>query len=320
MPKVAFVLGAGASRHLGFPAGSELIDDIIATLSRDCPLADAINSIYGGKTAQSLADEIAGASLVSIDQFMRIQRDDTLRNACRLTIAYKILEAEYRSTAKMRDRTLLWKNWYHLFRQFLLDNPRLANPGCFCFLSFNYDRSFEHFLRRALAVDAKIAPTTSVSFPEVFHLHGSLGVLPGPSSRDSLEYGGTSLFRFDDSPLEYVNPRPLVLNPTQARTVANQIAFPHDEVKYGIGNARMLAEVDLMVVIGFGFAPENREKIMLRVMAEKGVPIVASSLGLLGDAPDYVASLPGIEQYSQTSDVLFDKVLRKRLTGLFGTT
>ena len=84
------------------------------------------------------------------------------------------------------------------FYQFLFDNIRPENYKNYRIISFNYDRSFEHYFARAirtlLGCDYSMA-IKKLDELKIEHIHGRLSALPGEDKfkngkeRDQFEYG-----------------------------------------------------------------------------------------------------------------------------------
>jgi hypothetical protein len=78
-----------------------------------------------------------------------------------------------------------------------------------------------------------------------------------------------------------------------------------------------MGELELLVIIGFGFAPDNCERILLRDISRRGVPILATARGLSDEAKEFLKGCSTVELFDNTADEFFDHVLRPRLKTLF---
>jgi hypothetical protein len=201
------------------PIGSDLANRIQNLLHRDLheqgkygsgPITDAL-SRSGGYTdihREAMSRILNGIhSVDSIDQFIHdCRKVEELPRVAKLCIAHLVLEAERKSTLHkaMADASAL--TFGGLRNTWLGRICRKANPGVsrqdflesmsgISFITFNYDRCIEQFLRQwaelTLAIDREAAFRLAAQIP-VIHAYGSLGTLPGLSDvikMDELVFG-----------------------------------------------------------------------------------------------------------------------------------
>lgn len=184
MNKLILVLGAGASNHLKFPIGSELIS-----------VMD--NYLYSEKnqTGHSLTSFLGHDKQV-IDDFhrqLKITQEDTIdelleklpqfRNIGKDLISIALLQWEQTDSYTNSNTN----NWYKLlYRYIKKDNFSGVFNNEIKIVSFNYDRSFENYLRWTIdnaQLDQNLSEKV-IKGLNIVHVHGSLGSL----RRDSESY------------------------------------------------------------------------------------------------------------------------------------
>ena len=177
-PKITLILGAGASKEIKMPLGNELRDQIVEMIAppagtrspgrkqttRDTVLFDAIKRVCSSSDSNVTFHEIDNASRRlhkslpenrSIDQAIHDLSDPHITLCGKMAIAKAILMAESQSLLRGRhaqDTSVLDRDlgWYRKFASHFFESVK-ANRieerlSDLLVISFNYDRSFEHFL------------------------------------------------------------------------------------------------------------------------------------------------------------------------------
>ncbi|RWN11437.1 MAG: hypothetical protein EOR94_27445 [Mesorhizobium sp.] len=201
--KTIFVIGAGASKEVGFPTGGELKTTIRELLRFEqkpneplrgdevllnsfkrlveqahpidkSPRKAALLNLYG--VAGHISEALHVAK--SIDNFLHENRGDPfVETVGKLAIARAILDAEgneiysklYVSPSNVHNRLQLGKledTWYVPFAQLLLSCTLDELPGQLWkvgFIVFNYDRCLEHFLLWAIRIKFKLDEAEAAS-------------------------------------------------------------------------------------------------------------------------------------------------------------
>jgi hypothetical protein len=280
--KTTFVVGAGASLELGFPTGYELKELIRKALdlrfdysSRpthgDRAVAEALGKhadVYDPKghieynkhlaAGWHIRDAIGQA--ISIDNFVDNQQDDCVSRMAKLAIASCIIDAEKTSKLAQNvdgDREMLdWNNlektWLHFFFQTLTEGRKKSELAKLFentdFVVFNYDRSLEHFLARAIENYYKTSREQAqnlVANCRFFHPYGQVGKLPWQKGTlPPVKYGSGekyNLFEISKSIL----------------TFTEQIDDKEslDDLK------KCICDANQLVFLGFAFHPSNMELI-----------------------------------------------------------
>jgi hypothetical protein len=172
------LLGAGASAPYGFPTGTGLRDRICKVDASGLSTAQAslVQAGYAQEEVQGFINQLRNSGRVSVDAFLE-HRPDLLRIG-KAAIAAALLPFE-RPDALFEDLELNGRWYAHLLEQ--LDAPRSDwHKNRLTIITYNYDRSLEYFLTRALARSFDVpdadAPALLSALP-IIHLHGQLGSL-----------------------------------------------------------------------------------------------------------------------------------------------
>jgi|KBSMisStandDraft_5_1062788.scaffolds.fasta_scaffold234320_2 hypothetical protein len=180
--KIVLVLGAGASVPYGFPDGSTLVRQIVQT-AQGGSAYDAFSRWSGGKWKKDRIDlfcsELQESGWWSIDRFLQHRPD--LQDIGKAMIAYYLMKCEQPETLDTYPNNL--GRWYQYFYNELLrpKSPDELAKNPLSVITYNYDRSFEFYLYRALRAGFKLSPEDALAHSRaipVVHMHGSLGELP----------------------------------------------------------------------------------------------------------------------------------------------
>lgn len=223
---ITFVLGAGASYEVDMPTGHELKGRIASSLSMK---VNDLRQLAGGndqlRNAITIMNQRKGengstetyhnaAKLISaampqapsIDNFIDSHRSNSMiAQTGKLAIAAEILKAERGSklyvnpanTYNKFDFTLVSDTWFNAFFQLITLNAqekdlpaRLAKVRV---ITFNYDRTLEHFLFHSIQNYYGSSPERAaeiLSHLTVLHPYGQVGSLPWQGSGAGIPFGG----------------------------------------------------------------------------------------------------------------------------------
>jgi len=171
-----FVLGAGASFPFGFPIGRALSEHI-TTLEPGNHYFESLITDGGFSSGEItvLRDAFSRSGVNSIDAFLEHRTD--LMEIGKAAIARILIDFE----DEARLFAFSESNWMrYLYEQMHTSFDRFSENRV-SFITFNYDRSLEHFLFLALQnshkkSDEKVAEVLSKI--QIIHLHGRLDYLP----------------------------------------------------------------------------------------------------------------------------------------------
>ena len=215
--KTVFVIGAGASKEVNLPIGSELkksIRDILTFTGEnirgepgtgDQIIVNAFRQARS-RDCQSLFEasaEICRAmpQSLSIDHFLYARSDNESITFCgKLAIVRTILQAEAESylSGENIDFDRIENTWFNSFFQQLTENCKPKDledrMKSIALIIFNYDRCIEHYLYHALQNYYSLGPEKTITLLQdlnIFHPYGVVGSLPWQTSNNSIQYGGT---------------------------------------------------------------------------------------------------------------------------------
>jgi len=282
--KTVLVLGAGASAPYGFPLGSKLVRDMWgwagwSTSDNWCKSfleflqIEAVEEITSSgnlvRDMKSLCNELIESRPHSIDEFL--ERRPDMEVVGRLLISICLLLSEQKS------ETQLWNDttdghWYDYLKAKLINSPERLGQDQLRVITFNYERSLEYFLYRSLKpyynysqTMTDDAYTTALKQFQVLHVYGSLGSLPWQSATDVVPYGAP--------------------NYKEILAATNSIKVLHQGVQDAVQqNFRIAQEwlkwAEKIVFLGFGFHPDNVDRLALREILREKEGVIATCLRL----------------------------------------
>lgn len=226
MKSLVIVLGAGASKEVGLPIGTELKSEIARLLDIRFPgdkrqqggdelLAEAYRVLVAhekdrnGQFEQfvSMGWRIRDAmpQAISIDNFIDCHANEPKIAVCgKLAIARAILSAEAKSTLAVNEKQAHCQmdfaryssTWFNGFFQLLTEHcsiealaDRLREV---VIVSFNYDRCLEHYLFNAIQNYYGVRPDKAAELIdnlEIYHPFGKVGSLPWIGGDNTIGFG-----------------------------------------------------------------------------------------------------------------------------------
>jgi len=277
------ILGAGASVPYGFSTGKKQLDD--ARLLTAGELANRIAPL-----PRTLAPQITSAlhytGELSIDAML--PADSPLLPAAKALIARDLYRVEFTHFERAPE---LPAHWYRMLYTNIprrsIEQVRNAPLRIF---TFNYDRSLDRFLSRALAQSFPSASPEEIGSLLAtigpFHLHGQLGRLnpEAPGIGDVVPYGGSdgrSGGATDSDVVAAIGQIRLI-----SETTANDAAFVHLHSD--------LSKAARVVFLGFAFHEDNVNKLKLPEVLRKDAESFASAYGLTVSEMAYLRQKYGI--------------------------
>jgi hypothetical protein len=272
--KTTLIVGAGASAELQMPSGSELLSRVaqgfdFSRFGTELQTRDSVMlGQYLGKLGARLGkkdDQIAEAAeririacklCSSIDSLLEQYGDDPLITACgKLAVVHFICQAEARSLLRLTPRVpgdlpvQGADNWLFQLAQVVTAGVSKSRiEKCFedlTIISFNYDRSIEHFMPFALVmaygIPLKEAQRIVSTRLNVIHPYGSVGRLPweGGDAPD-VEWG-------TEQPWNIQNLSMHIRTASEAQRDMTTVRA----IRAAVTGAKRL------VFLGFGFHPQN---------------------------------------------------------------
>lgn len=259
-----FILGAGASVPFGLPSGEMLVDNILK-LRRGQPYGDKYLPLL---TELGVEDdlflefqrELADSTHYSIDAFL--ERRPKYLDIGKLAIALRLLPCESESILSSPNTHYETKNWYRVLLQRLTEGASHISQiaaNKVTFVTFNYDRSLEHFLFSSLCSYYETNPSEVAAILAqlpIIHVHGRLGSLPWQSDNDQdvVVYGD---WRSD-----------AVQRAAKGIKIISEIT-PDTMYEFDVARMPILNASDIFF-LGFGYHPDNVKRLQVPFMDKDG--------------------------------------------------
>jgi hypothetical protein len=237
--KTVIVLGAGASCDVGYPTNAELVDNICLKFKPPNGHYETTvkGNLFGPTQVESFVRDLEHAQYESIDKFLSERPEYSALG--RYAIASEIISWENEDALMQRGK----KSWYLKLRGFLGNTP---SDHPLKIITFNYDRSLEHYLFRAIKAstnkpDGEIL--AEISRLRILHVHGHVGALPWQNSSGRFYSGKVESREIFDS--------------------SKQVLLSHEKVdrRDETDPAHLIDEADRVYFFGFGFHEENLLKL-----------------------------------------------------------
>lgn len=181
--KVALVLGAGSSIPFGYPVGGELRRKIIELNRHHSHMLAIEAGLFdwsdGSVNIHTFVGEFAKSQMTSIDAFLA--RRPQFSEIGKLAIAALLLTSESQSHLFECEHADLWQRY--LFGKLATEKWEDLDFSNLSVVTFNYDRSFEHYLISALEGSygkSQEEVVERLRTLNIVHVYGSLGpTMPG---------------------------------------------------------------------------------------------------------------------------------------------
>ncbi|MFO6419102.1 hypothetical protein ACLBKS_02740 [Hylemonella sp. W303a] len=238
--KTTLVLGAGSSAPYGFPLGSELRLRILDASSDILHAEGQISEV----DFENFKQAFRNSRLYSIDAFLAARPE--MVEIGKMTIAGILLSFERDTLSKLSANEQDWYDylWNRLASGRNWDDLSFDNLAV---VTFNYDRSFEHFLLLAMmgTYDKSIEQAAEkLEQLQVVHVYGDIGS-PLPQSPGYQIYGKTVTYRRvrDGAARLKVIPEAREDEPSLLKA------------------QRLLLEAEAVCFLGFGFDRTNMQRL-----------------------------------------------------------
>lgn len=186
-------MGAGASKPYGFPLGAELRDEVIRArhkIELDYLLED--DSKFDHTYYAKFADDLRTSGYSSVDAFLenRVEWVDIGK----LAIAHKLIL--YEQNDRLFPPNQPRDHWYEcLWQKLSAPSWKKFKKNRITIISFNYDRSLEHYLSAIIYNNFNIKPSAIMKALPIIHVHGDLGphISYGKHSSESVRLAADSI-------------------------------------------------------------------------------------------------------------------------------
>jgi hypothetical protein len=258
-----FILGAGASLPYGFPSGAQLLHEIC-----NDPLTPEFCDYHKIDPDQytTFRRELLASRRSSVDAFLEYRRE--FEDVGKKAIAHCLIRAE--NDAKL-DACKPEEDWYVKILDRMSEDTSFEDFGRnkVGFVTFNYDRSLEHFLRKTVVARYN-KPAAEVEAVlnkiEIIHVHGQLGYLGWQSGAT----GGNG---------RWYEP---ICKAKDLETAAKGIKIISENIddspEFRTAH-QLMSSAERIGILGFGYHQTNMRRLRLPLGR---VPVIGTSRGFTG--------------------------------------
>lgn len=267
--KTVFVLGAGASHPYGLPLGNELYKCVIQDFTQkdqatlvdlDASITLANTTSFNQKHIDHFISALKFSGLTSVDAFLEKRQE--FIDLGKAIMAIELLKRE--------KHEMLWAvpeaNWLqYIYARLITKQLKDFGRNAVSFITYNYDRTLEHFIHTSLMNtygQSSAACAEAFSNIGVIHLHGRLGYLPWQRSQNPITFGA-----------QEITPQVIDMCQSEIRIVHESVDDRNVEFNAA---RRILWEAKRIYFLGFGYAPQNIERLNFGEMT----PMIAEGTAL----------------------------------------
>ena len=256
------ILGAGASQPFGFPTGYGLFKSVLAILNRhENPVSEKWFEWmgHGVEKIDEFRNCLLKSGKSSVDAFLEHRQEFIPIGKAAMAISLIARESEKKLFQHEEQ------SWYHYLFNKLNTKFDEFGKNKLSILTFNYDRSLEHFLfsglRHAYGKPDVECAAMLREIP-IIHLHGTIGNLP---------HFGKPCRAYDET-----------LNPETLKLATEGIKIVHEGIEDDFTVAKqILSESTYICFLGFGYLPLNLRRLSMHNLALYGhASIWGSTYGL----------------------------------------
>ena len=260
-----FILGAGASYGFGYPLGKNLKEIILKNFDSDN--SDNAIELFKGlgfseEELISFRSQLRLSAAPSIDSFLEPRGEDE-RYLGKLAIAYALIPFE-------KTEPLFYNSsWYITLLGKLKFSFADFEKNRLSFITFNYDRSLEHFLMTALVnqfnkTEQEVAEKLK-KIP-IIHLYGKLGMLPWETVKS------------DEYSREYnpnVLPHLLRKSSKSLKIIYDKLTLDNEDFKQA---RKLLSAARKVYFLGFGYHSNNLERLRIKSLFASTTSIASTTI------------------------------------------
>lgn len=255
---IVLILGAGASCDFGYPLGDELKIKVIQALSNSKFQSELKNAYQYRPDIDDLIKafiEDLKITKASIDRFLA-KSEKAYQKLGKVGIIKVIADCE--NDNRIFQNT---NSWYKVLYNLMDGHSDLDKfeGNNLSILTFNYDRSLEHFFFSQLVDDHGNMHMdriiTNIKKIPIIHLHGRINMLPWEDNQVGYSYGRKGFV-------------PDVFN------IAEGMILPHN--KNNENNVfdeahQIIDKADIIYFLGFGYDEDNLKKLDINLISKKRV-------------------------------------------------
>jgi hypothetical protein len=253
------ILGAGASEPYGFPIGATLKDIILDGLvpnSSSSFLKTLTKLGIAYEVTQAFRQDLFYSDKSSVDAFLEHRVEYLEVGKLAITLALIPFEREsYLFNTRSTERS-----WYRYLFSKLDAQFDDFNRNRLSIITFNYDRSIEHYLFKTIKSSygkTEAECVKKLQEIQIIHVHGRLGALPWES-----DTGRPYLERAD------------VLGPESIKRISEQITvISEKEITSPLFEKafEMMANARRIYFLGFGYHDANLRRLKMDVLKQNRV-------------------------------------------------
>ena len=235
------ILGAGASVPYGFPLGRGLRDRVCSL--PDTAEARAIENLgYNHDELGDFVQKLRYSGYASVDWFLEDYPEYI--EVGKTAIAAALIPLE--NPDRLFPPGAPGGHWYELFLNKLYSTDGAFDGSPLSIVTFNYDRSLEHYLLSVLETRLKSVDRAAEALVclEIVHVHGRLGNL-NPLARDGRRY----LPQISSGEIRTAADKIIVIGEASGETTEFQRARV------------LLLEAERIIFLGFGFHPRSVHRL-----------------------------------------------------------
>lgn len=304
------VLGAGASADVGYPTGKDLTNRICIKLSTknntyksSALFKAAVEAGFSEDEVVQFGRDFHDSQVLSIDDFL--SENLQWHAVGKFCIAHELIEVENEEALKEMGRNA----WYRQLRHALGNGLEQLRQSKLKIITFNYDRSLEHFLFTSYrSISRATAQPTGVreclNNLEFLHIHGQIG---------SLEWqeGGHRPYGPAKSAMEIREQSRRILIVDESENQRYLSTPPWEIIEWA----------EQVLFIGFGFAPSNMARLgMERFKKNEKIGFGATTMGLAQVQLSTLKSDFGFKPFDGCAALFGAHVLDDPIKPVFGQT
>jgi hypothetical protein len=156
------ILGAGASKPYGMPLGAELRDDVLHAYNNFAYRQVLSKLRASDSDFEDFAKDLATSGFSSVDAFLEERSKWTTIG--KAAMAFCLLISEYKTRHKLFPPQQPKDHWYQtLWSHMRTPTWSALKKQSLCIVTFNYDRSLEHYLTQVISNHYAIKSATAVA-------------------------------------------------------------------------------------------------------------------------------------------------------------
>lgn len=256
------ILGAGASAPYGFPVGTQLWEELCDKLKTGYLYDFLLSNEFSSDDILNFRKNLFESGKTSVDAFLEHRTEflDIGKLAiARVLTSYEESETLYDTGEDKWYKFLYEKMNVRSFEEFA--NNKIS------IITFNYDRSIEHFLFNSLKNTygkSNEECAREISKIKIIHLHGRLGYLPWQDN-------GGRHYQKDNSSSDII-------------MAAKNIRIIHEKIDINsdfLDAKKILVEAERVYILGFGYNEINVQRLGIKDLSVgEGKEIVGSAVNL----------------------------------------